>query len=243
MPKREPIFNVPGTVLALLAIIVVIHIGRQFLSEADDTWFVLAMAFIPTRYAGLADQLPGGEIAAYTSPITHMLLHADATHLAFNGAWLLAFGSILNKRMGGGRFLAFSVLGGIAGVFLFYVLRPALADPVIGASGAISAMMGGVMRFLFVAFDRHQSYLLREAPALIASMSLTECLRDRRIILTTIVFIAINLLTIVGMGGLSMEPGTIAWEAHIGGYVFGLLAFGLFDSAAQNTQRNPPEVE
>jgi membrane associated rhomboid family serine protease len=48
-----------------------------------------------------------------------------------------------------------------------------------------------------------------------------------------VVFIAINLLAVVGFGKFGAS-GAIAWQVHIGGYLFGLLAFGFFDSAAQN---------
>jgi membrane associated rhomboid family serine protease len=240
LQTREPIFNVPGTVLVLLAVLILIHACRQFLPQDAGEWFVFAMAFIPARYAGMAAELPGGETAAVTSLVTHMLVHSDVTHLVFNSAWLLAFGSILNKRMGAARFLVFSLAGGIAGIVLFYALRPALATAVIGASGAIAAMMGGVLRFMFVALDRHQAYLLRDDPAAIPRMSLDVALRDRRINLTTIVFIIFNLVGFVGLGSIGAD---IAWEAHLGGYFFGLLCFGMFDGAPQKAKTYPPEVE
>lgn len=243
MHRREPIFNVPGTVLAVLAVLIVIHAGRQFLSDEDGLMFVLAMAFVPARYAGMAAEFPGGDIAALTSPLTHMLVHADAVHLAINSAWLLAFGSVICKRVGGARFLLFSILGGLAGAALFYALQPDLAAPVIGASGAVAAMMGGVIRFLFPALDRGKGYLLRDDPAAIPLMPLGVSMTDRRVVFTSLVFIAINLLAIVGFGGMGTSTGAIAWEAHLGGYFFGLLCFGLFDAASQKVKSYPPDVE
>ena len=79
-----------------------------------------------------------------------------AIHLAINSAWFLAFGSVMSRRMGALRFLAFAMCGGIAGALAFLALHPGLLAPVIGASGAVAAMMGGVMRFLFNAIDRHK---------------------------------------------------------------------------------------
>jgi hypothetical protein len=93
------------------------------------------------------------------------------------------------------------------------VFNPGLAAPVIGASGAISAMMGGVMRFLFNAIDRREGYLLREQPRSIPRMSLAQSLKDRRIVLASLVFVGVNLLAIVGFGKFG-ESGAIAWEAH-----------------------------
>ena len=242
MSTREPIFNVPGIVLALLSVLIAVHVGRQFLSPEDGYQFLLAMAFIPARYAGLADQIPGGQIAKVTSFVTHMFIHADAVHLAVNGAWLLAFGSILSRRMGSLRFLAFALCGGIAGALAFLVMNPGLPSPVIGASGAVAALMGGVMRFLVHAIDRGEGPLLSENPGAIPAMSLRATLTDRRIILSSVVFVAMNLLTIAGVGSLG-TVGSIAWEAHLGGYFFGLFAFALFDPAMQNASPYMQELD
>lgn len=233
MEKREPIFNVPGGVLAMLAILIAVHIWLSLLSPELREWWILTLAFIPARYAGYASQLPGGDTTAVTSFVTHMAVHADLAHLGFNSAWLLAFGSVLCARLGSFRFFAFSILGGISGALLFLAFNFGLAAPVIGASGAISAMMGGVMRFLFNAIDHRQGYLLREAPREIPRMSLKQTLSDRRVVFFSLVFLGLNLLAIVGFGTFG-ATGAIAWEAHIGGYVFGLCAFSLFDSATQN---------
>jgi membrane associated rhomboid family serine protease len=170
--EREPIFNIPGAVLATLAVLIAVHVTLSMMSTEQFTWWVLALAFIPARYAGLEAELPGGEPAMVTSFVTHMAVHADIAHLGLNAAWLLAFGSVLCARLGSLRFFAFSISGGIAGALLFLLFNTGLAAPVIGASGAISAMMGGVMRFLFSAIDRREGYLLRENPSVIPRMSL-----------------------------------------------------------------------
>ena len=156
--------------------------------------------------------------------------------------WLLAFGSVLCARIGTLRFLAFSISGGIAGALLFLALNPGLAAPVIGASGAVAAMMGGVMRFLFNAIDRGQGYLLRKNPAAIPRVPLCSALRDPRIVFFSIVFIAINLLTTFGFGRFGAS-GAVAWQAHVGGYLFGLLTFSAFDTAPQNHSPHSLEVD
>ncbi|SFV39020.1 Membrane associated serine protease, rhomboid family [Hyphomicrobium facile] len=240
--NREPIFNVPGAVLAIIAVLIAVHAAMSFLTPDDFTWWLLALAFIPARYSGLAGELPGGDVSAVTSWMTHMLVHADMTHLVFNSAWMLAFGSVLCARLGGGRFLAFSIAGGVCGALLFLVFNPEMLAPVIGASGAISAMMGGVMRFLFPALDRGEGYLLRERPSAIPALTLRSALNDRRIILVSAAFLAINLLAIIGFGKFG-EEGEIAWEAHVGGYLFGLFALGAFDRAAQNDPPPSPDLD
>ena len=232
MPHRQPIFNVPLAVLALLGVMIAVHLARLTLDENDGLWWLIALAFIPARYSGMAQDLPGGDLAAYTSFVTHMFVHADKVHLAINGAWLLAFGSVVCRRVGALRFLVFSLCCGLAGALLFLALHAGLMAPVIGASGAIAGMMGAVMRFLFPAIDRREGWMLRENPASIPLMPLGVTLRDRRVLAATAAFVALNLLAMIGFGSFSSE-GAIAWEAHLGGYFFGLFAFGLFDIASQ----------
>jgi len=108
-------FNVPTVVLALLAAMAVVHGLRVFLPQGDSDWLTLALAFIPARYGSSAAELPGGEVAAVTSFVTHMLVHGDLTHLAINSAWLLAFGGAVANRIGAWRFLALSAVTGSAG--------------------------------------------------------------------------------------------------------------------------------
>lgn len=232
-PAPEPIFNVPKVVTALLGALVLVHVGRGLLLTADqDFWLVLAGAFIPARYGPMGTDLPGGALALYTSPVTHMALHGDWLHLGLNGAWLLAFGGAIAERTGPRRFLAFFVVSGLAGAAAFYAANSTLAQPMIGASGAISGLMGAILRILFPALDSGGFRRLREAPRSIRLMSLGEALTDRRILVTSAVLVLINVLTMIGFGTAQTGAG-IAWEAHIGGYLLGLITYGLFDNVSR----------
>jgi hypothetical protein len=64
---REPIFNVPGVVLLLLAVFFAVHLLRWVLPEEQNAWLTAVLAFIPARESSMADDLPGGRIAAVTS--------------------------------------------------------------------------------------------------------------------------------------------------------------------------------
>lgn len=231
MSDRQPIFNVPTVVIWVVGAFLALHLFRQTLSPDSDIWLVLSLAFIPARYAGYAAELPGGELAAVTSPVTHMLVHGDLTHLVFNSAWMLAFGGAVAQRVGAVRFLVAALVSGLAGALLFLVANFGALMPVVGASGAISGLMGATMRFLFSAMDSGGMWLLRTDPQSVRLMPLTVALRDRRIVTTTAIWVAINLLAIIGFAGVPTEAG-IAWEAHLGGYFAGLLAFGLIDAPA-----------
>jgi membrane associated rhomboid family serine protease len=226
---REPIFNVPAVVLGVVAILAAVHVGRQYLSPEDNLWLIYALAFIPARLDGFAADYPGGELAVYTSFLSHMLIHGDFVHLVFNTAWFLAFGTAIAKRTGPVRFLAFTAVTGAAGAATFLLIHPGLEVPVVGASGAVAGLMGGVLRFLFPALDIGGLRLLREAPNRVPLLTLSQTVRDRRIQFATAAFVFLNVLAMFGVG-VGVEAGRIAWEAHIGGFFAGLLLFSFFDS-------------
>ncbi|MCH9764936.1 MAG: rhomboid family intramembrane serine protease [Alphaproteobacteria bacterium] len=239
MAQHEPIFNVPTVIVATVSFLVAIHLVRAVLPVDMEEWFLLAMAFIPGRLDGMAASLPGGDVATFTSFFTHMLVHGDMTHLIFNSAWMLAFGGAIALRVGGLRTLAFAICCGLAGALTFLIFNFGLMAPVIGASGAISGLMGGTMRFLFGAIDLGGLQMLRIAPQNVPLMPLRQAVADQRILIMTGIWIAINLLAIIGIGQPNASGG-VAWEAHVGGYLFGLLAFGWFDvRTCENVHHQP----
>jgi membrane associated rhomboid family serine protease len=226
--REEPIFNVPGSVLAVLALLVAVHVLLAALPEDSGTWLQMALAFIPARYSGYAEALPGGGLTAVTSFLTYAVVHASLLHLGLNSAWLVAFGGAVAKRVNAVRFLAFSAFCAIAAAITFLAFNRGLMAPMVGASGAISGLMGATMRFLFSASGAEGWRTLRESPQDIPLMPLVRALTDRRVLAVTGAFILANVLAVLGLGGVSAGGG-IAWEAHMGGYFAGLLAFGLFD--------------
>ncbi len=238
MSRHEPMFNVQGSVLALLALITAIHVLRLWMPEVLDTWVTLALAFIPARYAGFAELLPGGNVASVTSFVTHTLLHGDWMHLGLNAAWLLAFGGAVANRVGSLRFLLFFAFCAAVGASTFLAYNPGQMVPMVGASGAISGLMGATMRFLFTAVDGRGLAALRDDPRSAPLMSLTTALTDKRVVLVTAVFLFANILAVYGLG--SMGVSGIAWEAHIGGYFAGLFAFGFFDAPHTGNSSDAP---
>lgn len=239
--NTEPILNVPRCVTALLLVLIGVHVVSTLLPENDELWFVLSAAFIPGRYSPGGAELPGGETALFTSPFTHMFLHGDWMHLALNSAWLLAFGGAIAARTGALRFYLFFLLCGLAGAGAFYAANVDLMQPMIGASGGISGLMGGVLRILFPALDSGGFRRLREDPGSVRLMTLAEALTDRRVLATSAILVVINLLTIVGFGAAQSGAG-IAWEAHLGGYVVGLFTYGFFDNVLRRKEEEQPNL-
>ncbi len=221
-------FNAPFSVVVVLGCLMVVHLLRQLLTDAQEQWWVLALSFIPARFSEFGATLPGGELAAVTSFITHQFVHADAAHLLINSAWLLAIGSIVARRVGALRFLSLFIVSGIAGALAFWAANPGLAQPVIGASGAVSGLMGAVVRFMFAAINQRRGPELRENPAAIPRAPLRDVFQDRRALIMIGSMVGLNLLLGLGLGKLISEGG-IAWEAHLGGFAAGLLLFAWFD--------------
>lgn len=237
MAHNEPVINAPPVVVATLGVFAAVHAARLLLGDEESARLLLSLAFIPARYGPHLMELPGGKLAAVTSFLTYMLVHGDAVHLLINSAWLLAIGSPVARRLGGPRFLLFGVACGVTGALTFLVLNFGLLMPMVGASGAISGLMGGLMRFLFAALDRGGPALLQEGARHVPSMPLAEMLRDRRAVLTIGVFLLLNVLLAVGIGGPTLD-GAIAWEAHVGGFLTGLVVFGAFDRKSADGRGN-----
>lgn len=231
--KREPLFNIPPVVVFVLAVLVLVHVVRTFvLSEQQDIEFLLNFAFIPARYDNsfvLGGALPGGGADVWTF-VTYALIHANWTHLGVNAVWLLPFGSAVARRFGATRFLMFLSVTAAAGAVLHLATHAGEQFPMIGASAAISGAMAAAMRFVF----QHGGPLglLRgadERAYRVPAIPLSGVLRDPRVLLFLAAWFGINLL--FGLGSLPITGGDqpVAWQAHIGGFLAGLLLFSWFD--------------
>jgi membrane associated rhomboid family serine protease len=227
LDHRQPIFNVPGVVLVLLGSFLAVHALRWALPMEDNTWLTAALAFIPARETGMAADLPGGSVAVVTSFVTHQFVHGDLAHLIINSAWLLAFGTPVARRTDAMRFIAFFLIAGVAGALLYLAINGSALILVIGASGAISGLMGAAFRFLFRGMQEGGPVGLAHASTT-PLMPLGETLRDRRIMMAVAGWTVLNVVLAWGAAGLTEAAG-IAWEAHLGGFYAGLLLYGFFD--------------
>jgi membrane associated rhomboid family serine protease len=235
---REPILNVPAVVVAVLVVLGGIHAAREWLlPDGFDRALVWTLAFVPARYDGGAFSdgvLPGGFGADIWTFFSYALLHADWTHFGFNAVWLLAFASPVARRFGPWRFLSFFAVTIAAGALAYLLANAGAMAPMIGASAGISGMMGAAARFAFQPRgsldvwyrDRQYADRVPAAPLMVA-------LRNPRIITFVAVWFGLNLL--FGLGSASFLVGqnqSIAWEAHVGGFLAGLLLFSAFDPAS-----------
>lgn len=228
-PKGPPAFNVPGVVVLVILALVVVQAIRSFgLSREADDWVLTEFAFIPGCYAEACalflDRNPG---AQFWSPLSHAFLHGDWTHLGLNTVWLLAFGTPVARRLGAERFLIFAALGAVAGALMFYIFNTDLIVPVIGASGTVSALMGGACRFAFGSIGRSGAAALR-----VPLLTIGQALAERTVLFFILIFFATNILTASGYSAFVDGGAAVAWEAHVGGFLFGFLSLSFFDRRA-----------
>ena len=172
------------------------------------------------------------EPPAWLTIFTSMFMHGGWLHIGFNMLFLWIFGNNIEDAMGKLRYVAFYLLGGVAAALTQVFVSPDSTAPLIGASGAIAAVLGGyallyprarVLTAVFVFF-----IFLVEIPALVML----------GIWIFTQFLPAIGQLATPEVGG----GGGTAYFAHIGGFLFGLALVKLFAhrrSAAYGAPRYP----
>jgi membrane associated rhomboid family serine protease len=250
-------FNLPAVVLAAILILAGIHAVREWVLPLEtDVELLLNAAVIPVRwtaaYGGVSSEaileqlartgdeslralqfeiarevLDSGDGKPWTG-ITYALLHGSWGHVVANGIWLAAFGTPVARRCGAARFLALAVGAALGGAVAHALLHPYQALPMIGASAAVSGMMAAASWFLFA----RPVWLLdgrlaepHERPR--ESIALT--LGDRRVLLFIVVWLGTNYLFAALAQPLGITDASIAWEAHVGGFLVGLVLFPWLD--------------
>ncbi|MEJ1161117.1 rhomboid family intramembrane serine protease [Prosthecomicrobium sp. N25] len=236
--RREPLFNLPGPVVAACAVLIGVHLLRLVLTPEQDLEILARFAFVPDRLQAVAERqylYPGGSWADAASFVSYALLHADIFHLGVNLSFFAAFGAVIVRRFGTVRFVLLCLVSAIGAAMAHWAAHVGEATPVIGASGIVSGLMGALARFGFEPGGpmRVGGLGARGADALAAARvpapGLTASLTDGRVLQFVAVFLVMNLVIVFGAEALTGPGGGIAWEAHVGGFMTGFLAFSLLD--------------
>ena len=146
--------------------------------------------------------------------VSHMFLHGGWFHFLSNVWILYIFGDNVEDRLGSGRYLLFYLLGGVAAGGLQTVVNLGSTIPAIGASGAIAAVMGAYFYYF------PQARVITLIPVFIIPWFVE---------IPAVIFLGVWFVSQLYSGFLSlntaggMAMGGVAWWAHIGGFVFGLL--------------------
>ncbi len=207
IPLRALLYRNTTPVMTLIIIAVNVLCFFFELSLPPDT----RELFIE-RYGLVPDQL---HLSAF---VTSMFLHGGWLHLIGNMWFFWVFGSHIEDAVGSAKFLLFYLLSGIASAAVQFVTSFGSPIPTIGASGAIAGVMGA---FLLL-YPRVRVVTLVFIIVFITTLELPAALM-------LIYWFAIQLLSgLSSFGSISANSGGVAWFAHVGGFLFGLLLIRLF---------------
>ncbi|ACM26662.1 rhomboid family intramembrane serine protease [Agrobacterium rhizogenes] len=235
-PERVPVFNLPPVILASLVLLAVVFAVQNLPWWSDDTlnWFYFTFSFIPARYAFPLSQQG---LEWLWTPVTYSLLHGGIEHIVFNGLWLMVFAAPVARRIGVVRYVMFWIFSAAASAFLHAAIYWGDQTLLIGASGVVSGLMGAACRFAFPAMDGRRTGI-RQAH-LNPRLSILASLRSRTVVVYILMWIAGNALVAFGITLVGDSSQPVAWDAHIGGFLFGFLLFSLFDRQPRVEVENP----
>ena len=200
-PRREPIFNAPWPAMALTLLIIFSFMVQQQLPERLWAQYVLTPAEVT-------------QLGRWETLVTPLFLHGGWIHDLMNAVAALAFGAPVARLFGLGArgtlaFFVFYLVCGVLSSLGYVMAHPSSMLPVVGASGAVSGLMGGASR------------LMERRGRLGPLVSRTTV---GMAVMWTVVNLIIGYVPVMpGMGGAG-----IAWEAHVAGYFAGLLLIGPF---------------
>jgi len=212
--QSTPIVN-----YVLIAINILVFIFLQGLGTNER--FTYALSTIPFEIVTGRDVLVPTPVSVYITPITSMFLHGGIAHIAGNMLFLWIFGDNIEDRLGHIRYLVFylvcGVLASLAHVFAtaaFAGDQQSMMIPSLGASGAISGVLGG---YILLYPSRRVRVLLfnflTQVPAYVAIG----------------IWFLFQLVSGLGMLGQGSQQGGVAYAAHIGGFIAGLVLIKFFD--------------
>jgi membrane associated rhomboid family serine protease len=213
--------DVPGGGSRLVTLaLVVANVLAFFLelsrpSEGALQSFIQAWGVVPREYSARADLVPHIPLPFWSTLFTSMFLHGGWMHLGGNMLYLWIFGDNLEKVMGHLRFLIFYLVCGVAAALAHIAFNARSNTPTVGASGAISGILGGYM----LLFPRNRVRVLtRGGVAAVPAFVMLG------------IWILIQFVS--GLGSVARteetEGGGVAFMAHVGGFVAGMLLVKLF---------------
>jgi membrane associated rhomboid family serine protease len=182
-------------------------------SEKALQSFITAWGVVPREYSSGHDIAPLIPLPFWSTLVTSMFLHGGWAHLGGNMLFLWIFGDNLNKVMGQVRYALFYLVCGLAAGLAHIAFNSGSSIPSVGASGAISGVLGGYM----LLFPRNRVRVM-----------------TRGGVMAVPAFVMLGLWILIqfvsGMGAMARteQTGGVAFMAHIGGFVAGLVLVKLF---------------
>ncbi|RJQ54607.1 MAG: rhomboid family intramembrane serine protease [Nitrospiraceae bacterium] len=207
-PTRIFPFVTIGLIILNSAVLVL-----QIFSRADPQYIAYAYGAVPRFILSFEAVQP---IHPALTVFTSMFMHGGLFHLASNMLYLWIFGNNIEDKLGHARFIIFYLLCGTAAAYAHALTDPLSKMPMIGASGAVSGILGAYL----LLFPRARVHTLIFLGFFIQVVRLPA-------IFVIGFWIVIQLINGVISKGIAAQGG-VAWFAHIGGFIIGLLTVKLF---------------
>ena len=205
----------PVVTVALIAACVLVFLWQVSLGEAGYRRAVYALGFIPAVFFGERVLPPEAVLLPpELTIVSSMFLHGGLWHLAGNMLYLWIFGNNVEDAMGHGRFVAFYLLSGLAAALSQGLVKPDSTIPMIGASGAVSGVLGA-----YLLLYPHARVLV-----LIPLGFFSQLVRVPAVLVLGLWFV----IQILSSLAADPERGGVAWFAHIGGFVAGMAMIPFF---------------
>ena len=215
IPLRDdnPIRSRPVVTIAVIVLCTLVFLWQLSLSPDAEQQAAYLFGFIPALLFGNAT-LEGQWIPAGATIVTGMFLHGGPLHLLGNMLYLWIFGDNIEDRLGHGRFVVFYLVCGAVAALGQGVIDPRSTVPMIGASGAISGVLGAYL------------VLYPRAKVLVLSLVfLITTVRVPALVVLGIWFVGQLLSSLMASPG---SGGGVAFAAHVGGFVAGVLLIRVF---------------
>lgn len=211
IPLRDdiPSRTYPFITLAILIVNVLVFMYQMTLDMQGIESFIYRTAAIPVEITRLYDIEPKAAVPLPFTLITAMFVHGGLVHVGGNMLFLWIFGDNVEDRFGHIIFLLFYLLSGVAASFAHIVIDPVSTMPMVGASGAIAGVLGAY----FVLFPRAQIQTLVILPLYISVARLPA-----------LFFLGFwFVFQLLSSGASLTAEGGVAWFAHIGGFLAGIV--------------------
>ncbi len=238
-PPKEPMFNLPTSVMVLAGIMLAIQAAQSFFLSFDQReWLILSFSFLPVRYGDAAQvfSFPGGVLGDIWTFVTYAFLHGGWMHVILNVVWMMIFATVIVRRIGNFNFAIFFVITAAAGALVHLVIHFGSQAPLVGVSAVLSGAMAASARFAFNGGMGGFSGLqgVNRYPCL----SLKGLRRNPQAMGFLGIWLVLNL--VFGMFSILGGGATIAWEAHLGGFIAGLLIFPYLDPYSRPPRKPKP---
>lgn len=204
-PISDTIKSSSFPILTLLLIAANIYVFYLEITSPDLSSFISSYALIPSvvNFSNPSSLFPF---------LSAMFLHGGFFHIISNMWFLWVFGDNVEDSFGKLNFLVLFIGGGLVGNILQYVLNPDLSIPMLGASGAVSAILGAY----YILFPHSR---IKSVVPIIFVISIVEI----PAVIYLFYWFFVQLFSGISTLGVSSQTGGVAFWAHIGGFVTGVV--------------------